>query len=157
MNLSCQKYQKAHLHDGINKYARLEKPPVNTLGDMAVTRKNVNRQGGENLSPKTQKYQLFYEKLNLSCQKYQKAHLHDGIIKYARLEKPSVNTLGDMAVTRKLLTDRVAKMFNQKNNFLFLKLYKMSRKVISSARPDRQTDDIMMTIPFGKLPRGKKV
>ena len=31
----------------------------------------------------------------------------------------------------------------------------MSRKVISSARLDRQTDDIMMTIPFGKLPRGK--
>ena len=35
-------YQKTHLQDGINKYARLEKPPFNTLGDMACTRKNVN-------------------------------------------------------------------------------------------------------------------
>jgi hypothetical protein len=34
LNLSHQKYQKAHLHDGVNKYARLEKPPVNTLGDI---------------------------------------------------------------------------------------------------------------------------
>ena len=33
LNLSCQKYLKAHLHDGINKM-----PPVNTLGDMACTR-----------------------------------------------------------------------------------------------------------------------
>jgi hypothetical protein len=65
------------------------------------------------LSPKTQKHQFFYEKLNSSRQKYQKAHLHDGINKYARLEKPPVNTLRDMVVTRKNVnrqTDRGAKI-----------------------------------------------
>ena len=31
LNLSRQKYQKAHLHDAINKYARLEKPPSKYL------------------------------------------------------------------------------------------------------------------------------
>ena len=44
LNLSHQKYKKAHLHDGIIKYAKLEKHPVDTLGDMACTNKNVNRQ-----------------------------------------------------------------------------------------------------------------
>jgi hypothetical protein len=49
------------------------------------------------LSPKTQKQLFFYGKLYSSRQKYQTAHLHDGIKKYAKLEKPPVNTLGDMA------------------------------------------------------------
>ena len=75
----------------------------------------TDRQTGENLSPKTQKCQLFYDKLNSCRQKYQKAHIHDGINKYARLEKPPVNTLGDMAVTRKLLTDRGAEIFKKKS------------------------------------------
>ena len=47
---------KAHLHDGINKYARLEKPPVNTLGDMAVTRKLLtDRQKGKKFKKKKKK------------------------------------------------------------------------------------------------------
>jgi hypothetical protein len=45
-----------------------------------------------------------------------------------------------MAVTRKLLMDRGEGNFQPKKKKKILKLHKMSRKVISIARPDRQTD-----------------
>ena len=64
-----------------------------------------------------------------------------------------------MCAQEKMLTDgqggeNVVKFFLKK----ILKFHKMARKVISSTRPDRQidrqTDDIMMTIPFGKIAEG---
>ena len=109
MILSCQIYQKAHVHDGINKYARLEKPPVNTLVDMACTRNIWDFDTTQKLHQICENFWIFWLqiiflpilfKFNLSRQKYQKTHLHNGINKYARLEKPPVNTLGDMAHTR---------------------------------------------------------
>ena len=65
-----------------------------------------------------------------------------------------------MGVTRKMLTDRGVKkkFFVQKKKKKILKLHEMSRKVAfflcKTGQTDRQTDDIMMTMPFGKICRG---